>query len=89
MASLEEIRAGRLEKLELLRKNGIDPYPAKTKREISLAQIVERFDGLAASEKPVIAAGRIMSIRGQGGLVFFHLYDGTAKFQALLKKEDL
>jgi lysyl-tRNA synthetase class 2 len=89
MASLEEIRAGRLEKLELLRKNGIDPYPAKTKREISLAQIVERFDGLAASEKPVIAAGRIMSIRGQGGLVFFHLYDGTAKFQALLKKEEV
>src|SRR5207248_2986518 len=34
-------------------------------------------------------AGRIMSIRAQGGLIFFHIYDGTAKFQALLKKEDV
>ena len=34
-------------------------------------------------------AGRIMSIRGQGAIIFITLNDGTGNFQGLLKKDIL
>lgn len=87
MASLEEIRQARLQKLELLKKHGIDPYPAKARRDFSLQEVAERFDTIGTKE--ITLVGRVMSLRAQGGLIFFHLFDGTAKFQGLLKKEDV
>ena len=36
MASLEEIRTTRLAKIELLKKAGMDPYPAKVPRDFCL-----------------------------------------------------
>jgi lysyl-tRNA synthetase, class II len=89
MASLEEIRQSRLAKLKLLEDKGITPYPAHTKREYSLAELDAQFDVFKKEGKIVVVAGRIMSLRPQGGLIFFHLYDGTAKFQGLLKKEEV
>ncbi len=96
MASLEELRAVRLGKLALLREAGMDPYPAKSARDFSLADAVAQFDELSGgavageenkSGKIVTLAGRVMALRPQGALTFFHLYDGTAKFQGLYKQE--
>lgn len=89
MSSIEEIRQTRLEKLELLKKHGLDPYPAKVERDFSLAELIEKFDSLLSENKTVSVVGRVMSIRAQGGLIFFHLFDGTAKFQGLLKQEEV
>lgn len=89
MASLEEIRQTRLEKLELLKKQGINPYPATSKRDYALQEVVEKFDILEKEGKTISLVGRVMSLRIQGGLIFFHLFDGTAKFQGLLKKEEI
>jgi lysyl-tRNA synthetase class 2 len=116
MASFEELRQARLDKLAILKKNGIDPYPATVKRDFYLNEAVEKFTSLAgasagnagsarettrgttnaatggipASDAKIInLVGRVMSLRPQGGLIFFHIYDGTAKFQGLLKHEDI
>ncbi|MDQ3076830.1 MAG: lysine--tRNA ligase [bacterium] len=86
MASQEEIRQGRLEKLTLLKKNGIDPYPASVERDYPLIEVIEKFESLEKEGKTLSLVGRVMSLRAQGGLIFFHLFDGTAKFQGLLKK---
>ncbi len=88
MANLEELRQARLQKLNLLKKNGIDPYPAQARRDFSLSELVEKFEKLASENEVVYLAGRVMSMRAQGALIFFDLFDGTGKFQALLKKED-
>src|ERR1700733_15032180 len=90
MASLEEIRNTRLEKLAILKKNGIDPYPATSRKDFSLKEVVEDFEKISkeSETKNIFLVGRIMSLRAQGGLQFFDLYDGTAKLQALLKKEE-
>ena len=88
MASLEEIRNNRLEKLKILKDRGINPYPAVSNREHSLFQVANNFDDLL--KKGVVSlAGRIMSIRPQGGLIFFNINDGTASFQGLLKKDEM
>ncbi|WP_245419986.1 hypothetical protein [Phyllobacterium salinisoli] len=62
-------RLNRLAKLERLRALGIDPYPAKSHRTSSCAQVRARFDGLAAGEATseiVSVAGRVTAIRNSG-----------------------
>ena len=89
MASLEEIRTGRVEKLEKLKAAGMDPYPAHVARDYSLKEIKDRFQTLSESAQPVSIAGRIMALRGQGAILFAVLFDGTEKFQAVFKKDEI
>ncbi len=88
MSSFEELRKIRIEKLHKLEKLGINPYPATTQKDYSLSEIISDFEKLS-KKKDVHLAGRVMSIRGQGGLVFFNVNDGTAAFQGLLKKDEM
>ncbi len=86
MASLDEIRNARIEKIGLLNEKGINAYPAITAREYCISEIITDFEELSKN-KSVVLAGRVMAIRGQGGLVFFNINDGTGLFQGLLKKD--
>ncbi|MEK7107615.1 MAG: lysine--tRNA ligase [Patescibacteria group bacterium] len=87
MATLEEIRKTRLEKLAILKKKGLEPYPISASADRrSLADVAENFSKY--EKKEIVIAGRIMAIRGQGGLIFFTLQDGSGKFQGLLKKDE-
>jgi lysyl-tRNA synthetase class 2 len=86
MASLEELRAERLKKLELLKEKGIDPYPALSGREYSLLEIRDKFETFVQEERTVTVAGRVMAQRGQGALIFIDINDGTARLQGLLRK---
>jgi len=92
MASLEEIRDVRLEKLKILKDAGIDPYPAGSRRTHTVAAALGDFEELAEKKEVVTLAGRVMSLRPQGALFFLHFTDGSGenagtKIQALLKKE--
>ncbi|MEI7709515.1 MAG: lysine--tRNA ligase [bacterium] len=89
MSSIDEIRDLRIKKLELLRQKGVNPYPADSKRELLLKEAIETFSKLEESKEAKWIAGRIMSIRGQGAIVFITLNDGTGTFQGLLKKDIL
>jgi len=88
MASLDEIREARLKKLETLKKLGKDPYPAKSERNIEIAKLIENFADLEKGKNSVTIAGRVMALRAQGAIIFVDIFDGTGKFQALLKKEE-
>lgn len=85
MASIEEIRDARLKKIELLEKKGINPYPTSSRQDKTLAEVVLNFDILAKGGA-LHLVGRILSVRAQGKIVFFDFDDGTARFQALLKR---
>ena len=87
MASLDEIRAARLEKLNSLISKGINPYPVSTGRTHTNSEPKAKFDELTDGEA-VTLAGRIVSLRAQGKIAFFDFDDGTSRFQALLKKDD-
>jgi len=43
MASLEEIRVARLNKLKKLQEAGMDPYPAKTERNFEIGKLTDEF----------------------------------------------
>ncbi len=89
MASIEELRAERLTKLEKLASAGMDAYPARVARDYPLDYVRTEFTGLETSGKTFSIAGRVMAIRGQGAILFVVLDDGTAKFQCVFKKDTL
>ncbi len=84
---LDEILAARLEKLEKLKKAGVDPYPAKSWRTHDVSGVLDEFDGLMEDKKLLVLAGRVMAIRGHGGSTFLNIDDGTGIIQVYLKKD--
>jgi lysyl-tRNA synthetase, class II len=84
---LDEILAVRKEKLEKLKKAGIDPYPSKSWRTHSVAEAVENFEELAADKKFMVLAGRIMALREHGGSTFLNIDDGTGSIQVYFKQD--
>lgn len=90
MASLEELRATHLEKLHKLESAGMNPYPSRVPRDYPLVEVKDRFSLLSADEsKQHSISGRVMAIRGQGAILFVVLDDGTARFQAVFKKDSI
>lgn len=87
MSTFDEIRRLRLEKVAALRRLGINPYPAQSQKDYSNSQIVEKYDELA--EKSVHVAGRIVSWREHGALIFCHLQDQSGRLQIFINKKDL
>jgi len=89
MASLEELRAERIKKLEALKQLGVNPYPIESSQSRTLSAVISKFDSLAKAGKIVHLVGRIRAIRSQGALTFFNFDDGTANLQGLLKQGDV
>ncbi len=89
MSSLDEIREVRLKKLALLKERGINPYPAKIPRDFSLSDLKINFADKEKAGEPFSVAGRIIALRGQGAILFAVLFDGTEKFQVIIKKDEL
>ncbi len=89
MASLSELRDVRLEKLEKLKAAGMNPFPASVPRDMTLAELKNDLAKLETSGISTSVTGRIMSLRGQGAIMFATLFDGTEKFQAVFKKDEI
>lgn len=77
----------RLEKLNKLKKEGIDPYPAESKRTATALEAAENFSEWSRKKKKITVAGRIMSVRGHGGMSFVDLRDESGKIQVLVRKD--
>ncbi|HEV3245033.1 MAG TPA: lysine--tRNA ligase [Candidatus Paceibacterota bacterium] len=84
-----DIRAERLKKLDTLKATGMDPYPADSHRDTSNAEALATFDELESSGKKITIGGRVLSLRGQGGISFVDLFDGTARIQAVLQQSEM
>ena len=89
MASLEELRSVRTEKLSLLRDFGMDPFPASIPRTNTISEAIDSFETYEQSGQSMALVGRVMSLRGQGAIMFATLFDGTDRFQAVFKKDEI
>ncbi|MCS7174685.1 lysine--tRNA ligase [Pseudothermotoga sp.] len=88
-----EIRNQKLQKVNELRKIGINPYPYRFDKACSSAQIRERFSHLNPSEalenEKISTAGRVMTIRLHGKSCFFTLKDFDGKIQAYIRQDSV
>lgn len=87
MASLEELNRVRLQKIEALKKAGMEPYPAAVPRDFDLREARDKFSEYEKTGKTYSVTGRIMAQRGQGAIIFLVLDDGSGTFQAVIKKD--
>ncbi len=81
MPTIDELKRARLQKLEALKKNGIDPYPATVTRKQTIS------DAIALDGKAVAVAGRLTGLRGHGKIIFVDLADESGKIQLVLKTD--
>ncbi|MDP1710738.1 MAG: OB-fold nucleic acid binding domain-containing protein, partial [candidate division WWE3 bacterium] len=81
---LDELRRVRLEKLQALRKQGVDPFLSKFERKQTITGAREVKLG-----SKVQTAGRIMAWRAHGGIVFADLVDASGKIQILFQQDKL
>ncbi|NTV30554.1 lysine--tRNA ligase [candidate division WWE3 bacterium] len=85
MSTLVELRAERLKKIERMRTMGINPYPSTARKEYTNNQIRAQFEQL--EEKEVTIAGRIMSWREHGQLIFADIQDESGTLQLYIRKD--
>ena len=78
----------RREKLVQLQEVGKDPFDVyKVNRTHSSQQVKDNFEELEG--KDVTVAGRIMSKRGQGKVVFSDIYDRDGRIQLFIKIDEV
>lgn len=85
MAGVDDLRKIREAKLDVLRTNGINPYPSTTTRTHTIADVLDTFDALQEAKEAITIAGRIRSIRGQGKILFVDIDDGTRVVQVVFR----
>ena len=89
------LMANRATKLERIRGNGIDPYPARFHRSYDTATATTLFQELENAEpadeklQNVALAGRISSMRTMGKAAFIDLRDASGIIQVLMRQNNL
>jgi len=92
MSEINKLISERKQKLEELRKLGVDPYLHNFSATHTISQVREKYGALKAEEKTeetVSLAGRIMSLRRMGKASFAHIKDGTGKLQVYIREDIL
>lgn len=82
-------RDDRLKKMNELIKEGINPYPAKVKRDFEINSVLNDFESLADSQKEFYIVGRLRSKREHGNLAFANLEDASGNIQLAFSKKDI
>ncbi|MBW2313182.1 MAG: lysine--tRNA ligase [Deltaproteobacteria bacterium] len=90
----EQERKVRAERLEALRKDGVDVFPARVEGFTSLADVRAAHDAkdvetLEAEAPTTAVAGRILAIRSFGKLRFWRLVEGGVSLQVSLRKQEM
>jgi lysyl-tRNA synthetase class 2 len=92
-----DIRSERLKKLELLKAAGMEAYPVTVTKDYLISEVLARFEALEQDAASITIVGRIMARRGQGGIIFVDLFDGsispdtgsTGRMQTVFQKDDM
>lgn len=86
MATLQDFRNERLRKLDELKALGVNPYPAKSTRTHTNAEISKHFADL--ENKDVSVVGRITSIRKFGKIAFVVIRDMSGDVQLFWRADN-
>jgi lysyl-tRNA synthetase class 2 len=89
-AAANQFRQARLDKLEAMKRLGVDPYPYRFDRSALAAELEMLHADLPAgamTEQTVALAGRIRAIRNSG--LFIDLHDNSGKIQVFCHKDFL
>ena len=87
MARIDNITKQRREKLQRIRRQGIDPYPHRYHRSHTTKEAIALFE--RGDDSPVSLAGRVMACRAMGKATFIDLRDSSGKIQVYFRSDRL
>jgi len=79
----------RLKKINTLVSEGVNPYPASSKRTHTIDLVLQHFDQFEKDQSAVIIAGRLKSKRAHGNLCFSNLYSNNFSIQLAFSKKEM
>ncbi|HEV2317626.1 MAG TPA: lysine--tRNA ligase [Thermoplasmata archaeon] len=83
----------RREKVDKLRRAGVEPYPWEFPARVPTARVVEQLQAQGSSTSPsgtpISVAGRIVAVREHGKTAFIDLEDLSGRLQLLLRADEL
>ena len=90
----DQEREARRARLEALRSEGVDPFPARVGAWLPIAELRERYEPMAAERleaetQSVAVVGRIMASRSFGKLMFMRIVEAGDSIQVSAKKNQL
>ena len=91
---LSELLQIRRNKLDELRKLGVDPFGTKYERTATAKEVLDKYDGMEKDELQeagveVSLAGRIMAKRGMGKASFAHIQDLSGRIQIYVRQDTI
>jgi lysyl-tRNA synthetase, class II len=90
MSELSEQELLRRQKLEELKKLGVNPYPPEEfKVNVTADDIKINYERDKLNYKDISIAGRVMSIRDMGKACFAVLQDATGRIQFYIRRDDV
>ncbi len=94
MEEITSLEKNRLDKLERLRANGIEPYPTRATRTHTSHSATRLFEAAEAQGEPVpplkvSVAGRLRAMRPMGKISFAHIEDGEGRIQLFFRANDI
>jgi len=85
--NLNEIKKFRLEKLNFLKDNKVEPYPHNFNKRNNINDV--KHNAKKLMENDISIAGRIISMRKMGKTTFLNVKDMSSKMQVYLKNDNL
>ncbi len=84
---LHELMQVRRNKMEELRKRGVNPFGPKYEASHYSTEVIDNYDALEGQK--VTIAGRLMSIRSHGKATFAHIQDYRGQIQIYLRLDTI
>lgn len=81
-----QVRQEKRQKLEAL---GMQAYSSEAHRSHPIGAVLSNFDELSTAETIVTLAGRVLTIRVHGGMMFADVLDESGKLQFTFKQDDI
>ncbi len=86
--TLDDLERERFLKIQRLRERGIDPYPPRSQRTHTIAQVRELFER-GEDAGTVTLVGRMTANRWTGKITFADMRDGTGRIQLFVRQDNL
>jgi lysyl-tRNA synthetase, class II len=83
MTTIDELKTNRIHKLDNLKQQKINPYPATIKRDMEITAALKH------ENQTISVVGRVMALRGHGKIIFADIKDLSGQIQTVFKADIL
>ncbi|MHC1782653.1 MAG: lysine--tRNA ligase [Anaerolineaceae bacterium] len=86
---LNDLEKVRLEKVQEMRSQNIEPYPTRARQTHNTRDAIEVFQRDETNPPEMTLAGRLRASRPMGKVIFAHIEDGSGRIQLFFRVNDI